>query len=146
MVKSSRFEQATGPSRDRLWLHLGKRLRLRREQRGIDSTRAAAHVGVALPTYEEYETGERLVPASQLAQLAELFAVPVFYFFEDLRVGEPQLDTRQLRPDAAYAIATDTDRIATLIDDFKKLDFDRQQHLLLVARVLANDTPSGTSA
>ena len=147
MVKSSRFEQATGASHDRLWLHLGNRLRFRREQLRISALRAAAHVSVAPQTYEEYETGERLIPAKQLAELAELFAVPVFYFFEDLRIGEEKSDAQQLKPDVVYTVATETDRIAALIDDFLKLDFERQQHLLFVARALANDTPSsGTSA
>jgi transcriptional regulator with XRE-family HTH domain len=147
MVKSSRFEHATGASRDRLWLHLGNRLRFRREQLRIGALRAAAHVSVAQQTYEEYETGERLIPAKQLAELAELFAVPVFYFFEDLQIGEEKSDAPQQKSDVVYTIATETDRISTLIDDFLKLDFERQQHLLFVARALANDTPtSGTSA
>ena len=147
MAKSSRFEQATGASRDRLWLHLGNRLRFRREQLSIGSPKAAAHVGVALETYEEYETGEHLIPAKQLADLAELLAVPVFYFFEELQIGEEKPDVQQLKSDAVYTVATETDRIAALIDDFQKLDFERQQHLLLVARALANDTPnSKTSA
>ena len=147
MAKSSRFEQATGASRDRLWRHLGNRLRFRREQLRISALRAAAHVSVALQTYEEYETGERLIPAKQLAELAELFAVPVFYFFEELRIGEEKSHAQQLKPDIVYAIATETDRIAALIGDFQKLDFERQQHLLFVARALANDTPtSETSA
>src|SRR6266705_3141114 len=104
MVKSSRFEQATGASRDRLWLHLGNRLRFRREQLRVGALRAAAHVGVALQTYEEYETGVQLIPAKQLADLAELFAVPVFYFFEDLRIGEEKSNAQQLKPDIVYAV------------------------------------------
>ena len=140
MAKNAHFDRVTGVSRDRLWLHLGNRLRFRREQLRIGSPKAAAHVGVALETYEKYETGQHLIPAEQLAELAELFAVPVFYFFEDLEIGEAKPDVQQLKPAAVYAVATVTDRIAALIDDFQKLDFDRQQHLLLVARALANDT------
>ncbi len=139
MAKSSRFEQASGASRDRLWLHLGNRLRFRREQLGIGSPKAAAHVGVALETYEEYETGEHLIPTKQLADLAELLAVPVFYFFEELHIGEEKPEVQQLKSDAIYTVATETDRIAALIGDFQNLDFERQQHLLLVARALAND-------
>jgi transcriptional regulator with XRE-family HTH domain len=139
MAKSSRFEEATRNSRDSLWPRLGSRIRFRREQLRIGPPSAAAHVGVALQTYEEYETGERLIPANQLAELAELFAVPMFYFFEDLQIGEEQADAHQLGPDAVHAVATDMDRIAALVDDFQKLDFERQQHLLLIARALAND-------
>ena len=146
MVKSSRSEHATGASRDRLWLHLGNRLRFRREQLSIGSPKAAAHVGVALETYEEYETGEHLIPAKQLADLAELLAVPVFYFFEELHIGEEKPDVQQLKSDATYTVATETDRIAALIDDFQNLDFERQQHLLLVARALANDMPNSKAS
>jgi transcriptional regulator with XRE-family HTH domain len=146
MAKSSRFEQASGASRDRLWLHLGNRLRFRREQLGIGSPKAAAHVGVALETYEEYETGEHLIPTKQLADLAELLAVPVFYFFEELHIGEEKPEVQQLKSDAIYTVATETDRIAALIGDFQNLDFERQQHLLLVARALANDMPNSKAS
>ena len=146
MAKSSRFEQASGASRDRLWLHLGNRLRFRREQLRIGSPKAAAHVGVALETYEEYETGEHLIPTKQLADLAELLAVPVFYFFEELHIGEEKPEVQQLKSDAIYTVATETDRIAALIGDFQNLDFERQQHLLLVARALANDMPNSKAS
>jgi len=137
MAKNSRFEQAVDACRDRMWLHLGSRIRFRREQLGLAVTKAATHVGVALQTFEEYEAGERLIPANQLAEIAELFGVPVFYFFEDLQVGDDK--SMAPKPNSAFAVATETDRIAALIEDFQNLDFEHQQHLLLVARALAND-------
>ena len=146
MAKNAHFDGLTGASRDRLWLHLGNRLRFRREQLGIGSPKAAAHVGVALETYEKYETGQHLIPATQLADLAELLAVPVFYFFEELHIGEEKPDVKQLKSDAIYTVATETDRIAALIGDFQNLDFERQQHLLLVARALANDMPNSKAS
>ena len=103
-------------------------------------------MGVALETYEEYETGEHLIPTKQLADLAELLAVPVFYFFEELHIGEEEPDVQQLKSDAIYTVATETDRIAALISDFQNLDFERQQHLLLVARALANDMPNSKAS
>jgi transcriptional regulator with XRE-family HTH domain len=138
MAKNSRFKQAADARRDRIWLHLGSRIRFRREQLGIAITKAVTHLGVALQTHREYEAGERLIPANQLAELAELFGVPVFYFFEDLQVGDDK--SMVPKPNSAFAVATETDRIATLIEDFQNLDFEHQQHLLQVARLLANDT------
>lgn len=138
MAKNSRFKAAADACGDRIWLHLGSRIRFRREQLGIAVTKAATHIGIGLRTYEEYESGERLIPANQLADLAELFGVPVFYFFEDLPVGDDK--SMAPKPNSVFAVATETDRIATLIEDFQKLDFEHQQHLLLVARALANDT------
>jgi transcriptional regulator with XRE-family HTH domain len=138
MVKSPRCQQGTSGTPSRLWLHLGNRLRFRREQLGINPTRAAGHIGVTLQTYEEYEMGERLIPASWLAEIADLFAVPVFYFFENLEMGDGQPVAQHLTPAAIYTVATETDRVTALINDFDKLDFEQQQLLLLVARALAS--------
>ena len=139
MPKSSRIEQATKVGGEGLWQQLGNRIRFRREQLKLDARAAAGHIGVTLESYEKYEVGERLVPANQLAELAELLAVPVFYFFDDLQIGETNAQANEVEPHAGYAIATESERIAALIEDFQKLDFDRQQHVLLVARVLANE-------
>jgi transcriptional regulator with XRE-family HTH domain len=139
MAKSSRIEQATKVDGEGLWQQLGSRIRFRREQLRLDARAAAAHIGVTLESYEQFEAGERLVPANQLADLAELLVVPVFYFFDDLQIGETNAPGNEVNLHAGYAIATESERIAALIEDFQKLDFDRQQHVLLVARVLAND-------
>jgi transcriptional regulator with XRE-family HTH domain len=139
MPKSSRIEQATKVGGEGLWQQLGNRIRFRREQLRLDARAAAAHIGVTLESYEKYEGGERLVPANQLAELAELLDVPVFYFFDDLQIGETNAQGPEVNSHAGYAIATESERIAALIGDFQKLDFDRQQHVLLVARVLANE-------
>jgi transcriptional regulator with XRE-family HTH domain len=138
MPKSSRIEQATKLGGEGLWQQLGNRIRFRREQLRLEARAAAAHIGVTLESYEKYEAGERLVPANQLAELAELLAVPVFYFFDDLQIGET-VQANEVSSHPGYAIATQSERIAALIEDFQKLDFDRQQHVLLVARVLANE-------
>jgi transcriptional regulator with XRE-family HTH domain len=139
MPKSSRFEQTTEMGRNGLWQQLGNRVRFRREQLRLDARAAAAHIGVALETYEKYETGERLVPANQLAELAELLAVPVFYFFDDLQIGEIKSRADEAGAHAVYAVATESERIAGLIEDFQELDFEGQQHVLQIARLLAND-------
>jgi transcriptional regulator with XRE-family HTH domain len=136
MAKRPRWQQTTSASGDRLWAHLGSRLRFRREQIGVTALKAAAGVGVTLQTFAQYETGERLIPANQLAHLAELLKVPVFYFFDDLPSSvEPDAPTTE----CVYTVATETERIGALVEDFQKLDFDRQQHLLFVARALVDD-------
>ena len=128
------------PPVDRLWAHIGARMKLRRDQIGMTLWRAASDVGVELQTFAEYEAGERLIPADQLAALARLYNVPVFYFFDDLRAAEPdgQPATESLE-EISYAVSTDAERVAILVEDFQKLDFARQQCLLAVARELVED-------
>ena len=138
MAKQPCSPQATSTRGERLWAQLGSRLRFRREQIGITALKAAAAVGVTRQTYAEYETGQRLIPANQLAKLAELLKVPVFYFFDDL-LTFGGADAQQPTTEYVYTVATETERIAALVEDFQKLDFDRQQHLLFVARALVDD-------
>ena len=75
----SKFPKGSDARGNAFWQHLGKRVRFRREQVAISSARAAAHLGVSLQLYAEYEAGEVLIPAKQLAEIAALFAVPMFY-------------------------------------------------------------------
>jgi transcriptional regulator with XRE-family HTH domain len=118
-------------------------MRLRRDQMGMTVWRAACGVGVELRTFAEYEAGERLIPADQLAALAQLYNVPVFYFFEDLPPAEIATQAVQEDPqNLRYTVTTHAERIATLVEDFQKLDFARQQCLLAVARGLVDDNPA----
>jgi transcriptional regulator with XRE-family HTH domain len=118
---------------------VGRRLQLRRTQLGIKAYAAASHVGVPLQTYEAYEAGEILTPAALLAQLGELLRVPIFYFFQDAPIDNDNVVVVELKAPADYAVATEVDRVLGLVTDFHKLDFERQQHLLLFARELVKD-------
>ena|SRR6476661_1223161 len=141
-MNEHRRRQRTEPnqSADRLWVRVGGRIRLRREQLGLTGWKAADALGVDLQSYVKFEDGERLIPADQLATLAQLLDVPVFYFFEDLRQRGGDLgSTNATEPEISYAVATQTERIATLVEDFQKLDFARQQCLLAVAEALVSD-------
>lgn len=134
----SREEPAVSDTPDRLWSHLGTRIRLRREQLGLNAWTAANCAGVELQTYLHYERGERLIPADQLAALAQLLNVPLFFFFEDLQKTDYAVEAAK-EGEISYAVATETERIAILVEDFQKLDFVRQQCLLVVARALSDD-------
>jgi transcriptional regulator with XRE-family HTH domain len=104
----------------------------------MDLTEAAiaARLGIPLASYQSFEAGRAEVPAAQLSELADLFKVPLFYFFRDLPLGE--FEPRYLRSEPApvFRVATDEDRLVALIRDFHELDRERQQYLLLFARAL----------
>lgn len=139
MVEKSELGERSAPTQ-RLWVHIGLRLQRRRRQMGFSEAAIAAHLGVPLASYQAVEAGQAQMPAAQLAQLAELFEVSMFYFFQDAPFGEPERDPPS-SPEAprVFTVATDEDRVATLVGDFRSLDRDRQQYLLLLARALAAD-------
>jgi len=63
---------------------IGKRIRLCRQARKISQTKLAGEVGVAWQQIQKYEAGKNRVSASMLWRIAEVFDMPLSYFFEDL--------------------------------------------------------------
>src|SRR5262245_42830831 len=119
-----------------LWQHIGLRLQTRRAEMRLAEATVAAHLGIPTARYQSFEAGHATTPAAQLAELADLFRVPVFYFFQDLPFGELEPRCSPSDPAVAFRVATDEDRLAALIYDFRELDRESQQHLLLFARAL----------
>jgi transcriptional regulator with XRE-family HTH domain len=126
----------SGVRSQRLWQHIGRRLQTRRVEKGLTEAAVAAHLGIPLAVYQSFEGGQAKTPAAQLAELADLFKVPLFYFFRDLPFGEFQPRDPPSEPAPVFRVATDEDRMVALITDFCELDRERQQYLLLFARAL----------
>jgi transcriptional regulator with XRE-family HTH domain len=117
-----------------LWRHIGQRMRLRRTQLRLEADAAARKLGVTPQTYAQYESGELQTPAMLLSDAAQLFRLPVTWFFQDLSFDEPAQTAGEEQ--GVFAVATDEERIQTLTDYFRGLDLEGQQHVLLVARTL----------
>jgi transcriptional regulator with XRE-family HTH domain len=69
-------------------VHVGRRLKHRREQLGLSQVVLAGSTGVTYQQIQKYETARDRVSASRLHDMAETLGVPVGYFFEDLPHGE----------------------------------------------------------
>ena len=137
MVEKS---QLKGGHAQSLWLHIGRRLRNRRIRMGFTDASVAAHLAIPLTGYQAFEAGRAEMPAALLAQVADYFKVSIFYFFQDVPFGEIEpAPPSSPEPAAVFTVATDEDRVASLVRDFRSLDRDRQQYLLLLARVLAEE-------
>jgi transcriptional regulator with XRE-family HTH domain len=65
-------------------LHIAKRLRSARIERGISQQSAAETIGVSFQQLQKYENGANRITASKLFQLATMYEVPIQWFFEDL--------------------------------------------------------------
>ena len=123
------------PHSHALWRHIGHRLRLRRTQLGFTSEAVAKKTGISSEAYELHESGEQQTPALLLSDIAQLFHVPVTWFFQDLSFDEgAQADG--VAEESVFAVATDDERVHALTEYFRNLDLEDQQHLLLVARTL----------
>jgi len=117
---------------------IGSRLQARRDELGFTIDGIAKELGVEPSTYETYEAGDAHVPAPVLAKIADLFRVPVFWFFQDVFAVDVEDKQPADRSDSprVYHVATLEERLAALTNAFRKLDLEGQQQVLSTAAAL----------
>lgn len=119
-----------------LWIMVGRRLRARRIELGYEVDHVADELGISPSVYDHYEAGSDQAPALLLARLADLFVVPVLWFFKDMCASEEDGAPACLGPPRSYRIATVDERIGFLAASFRELDLEGQQYLLAIADAL----------
>lgn len=62
-------------------IEVGKRIRLRRIEKGFSQTELGDYLGVTFQQVQKYENGVNRVGASRLNKIAELLQVPIAFFF-----------------------------------------------------------------
>ena len=69
---------------DPIDIHVGRRLRLRRDILKMSQEHLANSVGVTFQQIQKYEQGKNRVSASRLFDIAQVLGVPISYFFEGI--------------------------------------------------------------
>ena len=64
--------------------HVGSRMRVRRQVMGMSQEKLGDALGVTFQQVQKYERGTNRVSASRLWQLAQVFEVPVSFFYDGL--------------------------------------------------------------
>lgn len=139
MVKKGYSKTGKNFQQQDLWARIGKRLRLRRIQLGLDEDAVARKLGIARATYDEFEAGVAKTPPILLSDLSRLFAVPVVWFFQQEPVYDKEdrdMEAANPEPPLVFAVATSAEREEALLARFRAMDFDAQQCLLGIARAL----------
>lgn len=81
LVEAKAKKRSESP--DPVDLHVGARLRLRRNLLGLSQEQLGKATGLTFQQIQKYERGANRMGASRLFQLGRLLNVPVSYFFED---------------------------------------------------------------
>src|SRR5262245_44155571 len=68
-------------------VHVGMRIRLRRTLLGISQSALAEAIGLTFQQVQKYEKGANRVSSSRLVDLANVLAVDVSYFFQEMAAG-----------------------------------------------------------
>jgi transcriptional regulator with XRE-family HTH domain len=122
-----------------LWHHIGTRLRNRRTELGLADGVVAAHLGIAVRNYQQFEAGRERIPAALLLQASELFKIPLSYFFQNLPFGDDNVEHFSHESAPVYRVATTEDQLAALARNFLSSSELGRRHLLLLARAFAQE-------
>jgi transcriptional regulator with XRE-family HTH domain len=88
-----RVVQVDGP--DPIDIHVGRRLRELRLQRGISLVELGRRIGVSFQAVQKYESASMRISASTLYRMAQVFAVGPGYFFEGYAAPKAAITTRR---------------------------------------------------
>jgi len=93
--KGRTSEGSSGKSTDPLDVHVGSRIRLRRQLLGLSQERLGDALGLTFQQVQKYERGANRVSASRLFDLSTVLGVPISFFFDDISVElTAQVDDR----------------------------------------------------
>lgn len=116
---------------DEIDVHVGQRVRQRREALGISQGRLAQHLGLTFSQVQKYEKGVNRIGAGRLYLIASYLKVPVQYFVEGLEHGVPG-EARAERTGREHS------DLAMLDDAFLSIsDLDKRRSLLALVCALA---------
>jgi transcriptional regulator with XRE-family HTH domain len=119
-------------------IHVGHRMRLRREFLGISQGRLGRHLGLTFSQVQKYEKGANRIGAGRLFLISEFLGVPVQYFFEGLgeQTGAPQ----------GGRVGRKGEDMAVLEETFLSIgDLDTRRSVLALVRSLAGASENGAS-
>ena len=126
-------------SPNRVDLHVGMRIRLRRRTIGLSQERLAEALGLTFQQVQKYERGVNRVSASKLYEIARILRAPITSFFEGL--AEPEtLDRAVVRENGGADFVYDlvmTQEGLELAALFPKVDRRHRRLLVEMARSLS---------
>ena len=120
-------------------IEVGKRIRLRRIEKGLSQTELGDHLGITFQQVQKYENGVNRVGASRLNKIAELLQVPISFFFQD---GGVRGKTEKQDIDTSlFANAANSVR---LLKAFSKIEDDGvQRKIIALVESIADRYESG---
>lgn len=77
------------PGPDPVDIHVGRRMRERRMLLGLSQTELGKRLDVTFQQIQKYEKGSNRLSASMLWRAADALDVPISFFFDGLRDGQP---------------------------------------------------------
>jgi len=122
--------------------HVGHRLRLLRQINGVSLEKLAEMVDVAPQQIQKYEVGETRISASRIYEIAQIFGVPLGWFYHDLEGSQrgtrsQRAERRQGPAEGAHAAGAEPSPEDLLVAYYGRLEPEMQEKLVDIARTLS---------
>jgi transcriptional regulator with XRE-family HTH domain len=116
-------------------VHVGRRIRLRRNVLGLSQEKLADALGVTFQQVQKYERGANRISASRLFQLGKILSVPIQFFYDDYAETYPEGEVAEsgLAEEDSPAYAADpmqSEETLRLVHQFYKFDAGVRQGFL----------------
>ncbi len=117
-------------------VHVGKRMRRRREVLGISQGRLGRELGVPFGQIQKWEKGANRIGAGRLYQIADIFGVTPNWFYEGLEPPGPAASPADK--------AASPDEVRALVDAFVAIpDPDARASVLAMVRSMGGSDADG---
>lgn len=110
-------------------IYVGQRVRQRRWMAGMTQQQLGNRVGVKFQQIQKYEMGTNRISASRLWDIASALAVPIAFFFDDVK-------ERLARPDESQGDILNEKEAQELIRFYCSIPETQRRPLLDLARLL----------
>ncbi len=122
-------------------VHVGRRMRQRREMRGMPQKELAKKLGISFQQIQKYESGANRISASKLWELCGVMDIDPGYFFEGLTgaiAGKARARGAASTQDAYEPEARNARQVLDLNQSFQKIpDIRVRRQLVQLLKALA---------
>lgn len=108
-------------SADPIDVHVGSRIRLRRQLLGLSQEKLGESLGLTFQQVQKYERGANRVSASRLFDLSVVLGVPISFFFDDISPEISAAIDRRLKDENQAGSSGDSET-NTLLEYYFKID------------------------
>lgn len=127
-------------------VHVGRRVRARRQTLGVSQVTLAEGIGVTFQQVQKYERGHNRISVSKLYRIAKVLRTPLAYFFEGLADPEAEqecgpIDPSVARSDALLSIKGGAELAAA----FVSIETPVRTAIVTLAKACARNTKLGSS-
>jgi transcriptional regulator with XRE-family HTH domain len=129
-------------------VHVGSRVRLRRNMLGLSQEKLGEAIGLTFQQVQKYERGANRIGASRLHELSQVLDVPVSFFYDDVdpvRAAAIPTGSEELRQSGLDSDPLHKRETRDLIDAYYRIDdLAIRRRLFDLVKALAAVSEGGT--